>query len=441
LQARGSPTAVDAAIVSARGYGCIAKTELPNGIRILSEAIPGLASVAIGLWVENGSRHEEPAQSGLSHFIEHLFFKGTARRSAAQIAEEIDAVGGILNADTDREFTCYYAKVLGEHAPLATDLLADIFLESRFDPAEIAREKEVIFEEIAQIEDTPDDLVHDLFHQAYWAGHSLGFPVCGMRTTVEGFDRDACQRLLAARYRPNRIVVAAAGQVEHAVLVEEIAGRFGHLSGAAPLGGGAPPVAHAGVTVYERKLAQVQLCLGTRGVAVGDPERDAATVLNAALGDSPSSRLFQEVRERRGRAYSIDSFVSAYRDAGYIGVAAGTRARWVSEVVETVLAELKRIRCEGLGARDLERAKGKLKGTLLLGLETSDQRMERLALNEMYFGRELSTDEIAARIDTVTNDRIVALAERLFVPEGCALVLLGNLRGAAPDASVFGALG
>lgn len=441
LQAEGSPTAADAAIVPLRGCGRISRTELPNGIRILTEAMPGVASVAIGLWVESGSRHEQPAQSGLSHFIEHLFFKGTARRSAAQIAEEIDAVGGVLNADTDREFTCYYAKVLGPHASLAIDLLADIFLASQFDPDEIAREKEVVLEEIAQIEDTPDDLVHDLFHQDYWAGHPLGLPVCGTRATVERFDRDACMGLLAARYRPNRIVVTAAGQLAHAVLVEEIAGRFGHLTGAVPLGDGVPPVAHGGVTVYERKLAQVQLCLGTRGVAVTDPERDAATVLNAALGDSPSSRLFQEVRERRGRAYSIDSFVSAYRDAGYIGVAVGTRARWVCEVIETVLAELKRIRREGLGVRDLERAQGKLRGTLLLGLETSDQRMERLALNEMYFGRELSADEIATRIDAVTNDRIVALAERLFVAEGCALVLLGNLRGAAPDASVFGALG
>lgn len=441
LLAGGSATAVDAGSVSVRAQGRIAETELPNGIRILSEAIPDLASVAIGLWVESGSRHEQSVQSGISHFVEHLFFKGTARRTAAQIAEEIDAVGGVLNADTDREFTCYYAKVLGEHATLALDLLTDIFLESRFDPEEIAREKEVVFEEIAQIEDTPDDFVHDLFHQDYWAGHPLGLPVCGTRATVERFDRDACLALLANRYRPNRIVVAAAGQLEHATLVEEVAERLGHLTGAAPLGDGVPPLAHAGVTVYERKLAQVQLCLGTRGVAAADPERDVAAVLNAALGDSPSSRLFQEVRERRGRAYSIDSFVSAYRDAGYIGVAAGTRSRWVCEVVETVLGELKRIRREGLGARDLARAKGKLKGTLLLGLETSDQRMERLALNDMYFGRQLSAAEIATRIDAVTDDRIVALAERLFVPEGCALVLLGAVRGAAPDASVFATLG
>ncbi len=417
------------------------KSELPNGIRVLSEHMPDVAAVAIGLWVENGSRYETAAQHGLSHFIEHLFFKGTARRSAAQIAEEIDAVGGVLNADTDREFTCYYAKVLAEHVPLAIDMLADIFLESRFDGDEIAREKEVVFEEIAQIEDTPDDLIHDLFHRDYWRDHPLARSVCGTRATIERFDRDACLGLLRDRYRPNRIVVAAAGRIEHAALADAIDARFGHLRGEAALDGGSAPRPHAGVTVYERPLEQVQLCLGTRGVAITDPERDVAAVLNAALGDSPSSRLFQEVRERRGRAYSIDSFVSAYRDAGYIGVAAGTRARWVREVVEIVLGELKRIRREGLPAAELARAKGKLKGGVLLGLETTDQRMERVALNEMYFGRTVTADELARRIEAVTNDQIVALAERVFVPDGCALVLLGNVRGSAPDAGVFEALG
>ena len=424
-----------------RAEGRIEKTELANGIRVLSEEIPGIASVALGLWVEHGSRDETPAQNGLSHFIEHLFFKGTAQRSAAQIAEEIDAVGGILNADTDREFTCYYAKVLGEQSPLAIDLLSDIFLASRFDADEIVREREVVLEEIAQIEDTPDDLVHDLFHREYWREHPLGAPVCGTRTTVAGFDREACVALFRARYRPDRLVVAAAGQVEHAALVADIEARFGHLEGCAAVVDGSTPAPSSGVHVYERKLEQVQLCIGTRGVAVSDPAHDTVAVLNAALGDSPSSRLFQEIRERRGRAYSIDSFVSSYRDTGFIGIAAGTRAGWVREVVDVVLSELRRIRREGLPAAELARTKGKLKGTLLLALETSDQRMERLALNEMYFGRCVSPEEIARRIDAVGNDDVVAVAERLFVPEGCALVLLGNLRGQAPDPHVFEALG
>jgi predicted Zn-dependent peptidase len=424
-----------------RAPGRIQKTEFANGIRVLTEEVPGVASIALGLWVAHGSRDEAPTHNGLSHFVEHLFFKGTARRSAAQIAEEIDAVGGVLNADTDREFTCYYAKVLAEQTPLAVDLLADIFLCSRFDAGDIAREREVVLEEIAQIEDTPDDLIHDLFHRDYWRDHPLGAPVCGTRESVARFAREDCLALLATRYRPDRVVVAAAGSLRHAELVDRIAERFGHLEGTAVPSTETPPSVRAGVTVYPRKLEQVQLCLGTGGVAAADPDRDTVAILNSALGESPSSRLFQEIRERRGRAYSIDSFVSAYRDAGYIGIAAGTRARWIPEVIEVILGELRRVRREGLPAAELARAKGKLKGTLLLGLETSDQRMERLALDEMYFGRAVATDEIARRIDAVTNDHIVAAAERLFAPEACALVLLGDVGKHAPDADIFAALG
>jgi predicted Zn-dependent peptidase len=399
-----------------------------------------MMSAAIGLWVESGSRFESPSQNGLSHFLEHLFFKGTERRTAAELAAEIDAVGGVLNADTDREHTCYYAKVLGEHVPLAIDLLSDIFLASRFAPEEIAREKDVVLEEIAQIEDTPDDLINDLLHQAYWPEHAIGRPVCGTRDTVPGFDHAACRAWIERRYRPDRIVVAAAGDVRHAELVDEIGRRFGGLVGTAPLDDGVVPVPRPGVTVHRRRLEQVQLCLATRGTPVIDAERDAAIVLNSVLGDSPSSRLFQEVRERRGRAYSIDSFLCSYRDSGYVGIAAGTRPKWVAEVVEVVIGELARIRREGVASDELARAKGKLKGTILMGLETSDQRMERLALNEMYFGRQVDAAELASRLDAVTNEEIMALAGRLFTPDGCALVLLGNLRENAVDTGIFGGL-
>ncbi len=429
-----------AAPVDAAAGVRIDKTTLPNGIRILSERTPGMVSAAIGIWVENGSRYEAVRQNGISHFLEHLFFKGTERRSAVEIAETIDAVGGVLNADTDREHTCYYAKVLGEDVPLAVDLLSDIFLASRLAPEEIAREKDVVLEEIAQIEDTPDDLINDLFHEAYWPRHSLGRPVCGTRETVASFDREACRAWVQRRYRPDRLVVAAAGDVDHGVLVDEIATRFGGLTGSAPLEEGELPVAASGVTVHRRRLEQVQLCLGTGGVAVGDSDRDAAVVLNSCLGDSPSSRLFQEVRERRGRAYSIDSFLCSYRDTGYLGIAAGTRPRWVTEVVEIVVAELGRIRREGIPAAELARAKGKLKGTLLLGLETSDQRMERLALHEMYFGRQVTSAELGARIQAVSNDQIVATAARLFTPGSCAVVLLGDVKERVLDTNVFGGL-
>ena len=427
-------------MTSAESEPRVEKTTLPNGIRILSERLPAMASVALGLWVESGSRFESAAENGLSHFLEHLFFKGTERRSAAELAEEIDAVGGVLNADTDREHTCYYAKVLGEHTVLAIDLLSDIFLASRFAPEEIAREKDVVVEEIAQIEDTPDDLINDLFHLACWPEHALGRPVCGTRDTVAGFDQAACRGWVARRYRPDRLVIAAAGDVHHRQLVEEFGARLGTLAGSAPLVEGTPPLFGPGITVHRRRLEQVQLCLGTPGVAVTDPARDAAVVLNAALGDSPSSRLFQEVRERRGRAYSIDSFLCSYRDTGYLGIAAGTRPRWVAEVIEIVVGELARIRREGVPPAELARAKGKLKGTLLMGLETSDQRMERLALNEMYFGGQVTAAELAARLDAVGNDDVVALARRLFAPETCSLVLLGDLRGRPVDAGAFAGL-
>ena len=235
-------------------------------------------------------------------------------------------------------------------------------------------------------------------------------------------------------------MIAAAGDVVHERLVEEIARRFGDLQGHAPLEDSEAPVLKPGVTVHRRRLEQVQLCLATRGVSVTDADRDAAVVLNSTLGDSPSSRLFQEVRERRGRAYSIDSFLCSYRDTGYFGISAGTRPQWVPEVIEIVVGELRRIRNEGVPAAELTRAKGKLRGTLLLGLETSDQRMERLALNEMYFGRQVSADELAARLDAVGNDDVVAVARRLFTPDTCALVLLGDVRARAFDHGLFGGL-
>jgi predicted Zn-dependent peptidase len=427
--------------MTAGAAGDVRKTVLPNGVRIVTERMPGLASVAIGVWIESGSRHDGRERSGLSHFVEHLLFKGTARRSAAEIAQEIDAVGGVLNADTDREHTCYYARVLAEHAGLAIDLLSDMVLASRFDPVEVDREREVVLEEIAQIEDTPDEHVQDLFHAAYWPDHPLGRPICGTRDTVAVLDRAACLDLLARRYRPNRIVVAAAGRFEHEAVVEEITQRFGGLTGAAALEAEAPGPVRPGVTVHERRLGQVRLYLGTGGLAAADPRRTVAAVLNAALGDGASSRLFQEIRERRGRAYAVDSGLASYRDSGYLAVTAGTRSPWVAEVVECIVRELGRVRREGFSAAELERTKGRLKGALLLALESSDQRMEHLGLAEMYLGRCVPAEELAARIDAVTNDEIVALAGHVFVPDACALVLLGKPRGASLDASVFGALG
>jgi len=414
--------------------GSLRRTRLDNGIRVVTEQMPGTPSVTVGIWVENGSRHERSEQAGISHFLEHLFFKGTDRRSAAQIAEEADAVGGVLNAFTGKEYTCYYGKVLAEHLPVVQDLLADIFLHSRFDPEEVERERTVVLQEISQVEDTPDDYVHDLFAMRYWPEHPLGRPVCGREETVRRFQQQDFLNFLAERYQPDRILVAAAGQLEHEAIVDWVQAQFGRLYGTAREQDGGPPRAKPGVHYVEKPLEQVHLCLGLPGISQTAEERYAAYLLNTALGGGMSSRLFQEVREKRGRAYSVYSFLSSYSDAGYLGIYVGTSAEWAAEVVEVIVQELRRLKKEGLSAAELRRVKNQLKGNLLLGLETSDSRMTRIAKNEIYFGQDISPEEIASRIDATTNDEIVALAEALLREEQLALTLLGDLKGnALPD--------
>src|SRR5512143_1369695 len=318
----------------------VTRTRLDNGVRVITEAMPGVPSVTVGIWVENGSRYERPDQAGISHFLEHLFFKGTERRTAAQIAEEIDAVGGVLNAFTGKEYTCYYAKVLDEHLSLALDLLADVFTCSQFAEEEIERERTVIVQEISQIEDTPDDYVHDLFTQAFWPGHPLARPIAGTAETVSTFRRKEFVDFLAARYRPDRILVAGAGNLKHEALAEVVERQLGPLAGSAPILDGPAPVASRGVSIHQKDLEQVHLCFGASGVSQHDDDRYAAHLLNSALGGGMSSRLFQEIREKRGKAYTVYSFLASYLDAGYAGVYVGTSPAWVAEVVDVIRAEL-----------------------------------------------------------------------------------------------------
>ncbi len=415
--------------MSATNPPLVERAQLANGIRVVTEEMPGIPSVTVGLWVENGSRHERPEQAGISHFLEHLFFKGTERRSAAQIAEEADAVGAVLNAFTGKEYTCYYAKVLREHLPVVQELLADIFLHSRFDPEEIERERSVVLQEISQVEDTPDDYVHDLFALRYWPGHPLSFPVCGTAETVSRFGQEDFLSFVRARYRPNRMIIAAAGNVQHAEILAWAERAFGTLDGEAMNSNGEPPRPVRGVHYVEKQLEQVHLCLGTPGIPQTAAERYAGYLLSTALGGGMSSRLFQEIRERRGRAYSVYSFLSSYSDAGYLGIYVGTSAEWVAEVVEIILVELRKLQRDGLQPSELQRVKNQLKGNLLLGLETSDNRMTRIARNEIFFGRDVPAEEISARIDATTNDEIIALAKRLFDPSAMAVALLGDMKG------------
>ncbi|HXG52974.1 MAG TPA: pitrilysin family protein [candidate division Zixibacteria bacterium] len=406
-----------------------AKTLLDNGIRVVSHRMPNHRSVSLGIWVENGSRHEASDESGISHFIEHLLFKGTEERTAAQIAEEIDAVGGVLNAFTAKEHTCYYAKVLDEHLPLAVDLLTDIFLHSTFDAEEIERERSVILQEISQIEDTPDDYVHDLFSSDFFQDHPLGRPICGRAETVSSFSRDDFLRFFKSRYRPDRVIVAAAGRVNHDELVGAMAERLGE----APAGGGEParvtsPTTSSGMFRHVKSLEQVHLCLGVPGLAQSDPQRYAGYVLNAILGGGMSSRLFQEIREKRGKAYSVYSFSSSYYDVGYLGVYAGTSVEWAEEVVDLILKEIRSLAAGDIKDEEIRRTQGQLVGSMLLGLESTDSWMSHIARNEIYFGRAIDIDEICAGVRAVSRDEIVELASRLFRPDAMAISVLGDLK-------------
>ena len=418
----------------------IQKSVLANGVRIITEAMPQVVSSTIGIWVENGSRYEEPAENGVSHFIEHLLFKGTKKRTAAEIAEAFDRVGGVLNAFTGKEYTCYYAKVLGKDLEMATDVLADIFLESVFDPAEIERERQVVLQEISQAEDTPDDFIHDLFTENYWKGHPLALPIFGSVATVKKIDRDLLTSFMAARYRSSRVFIAAAGQVEHERLTAKCAGLFGVIAGNGKVEKISPPVDRPLVMNVEKKLEQAHICIGGPGISTAHPLRYAGFVLNTALGGGMSSRLFQEVREKRGRVYSIYSFISSFIDSGYFGVYAGTNPEWVDEVLEVTVAELRKVAHDGLTPAELSRAKSQLQGNMLLGMESTDSRMNRLARNEISFRRDVPLEELSEGIEAVTNDMIVELASTWFKPDKLAMVLLGDLKGRKLTAEVFAPL-
>ncbi|MGH7798331.1 MAG: M16 family metallopeptidase [Candidatus Binatia bacterium] len=407
-----------------------AKTVLDNGIRVVSHEMPDNRSVSLGIWVENGSRHESAAENGISHFIEHLLFKGTERRSAAQIAEEMDAVGGIINAFTSKENTCYYAKVLDENLPLAIDLLSDIFLHSSFDAEEIERERSVILQEISQAEDTPDDYVHDLFNLDFFQNHPIGRPICGRQETVTGFRREDIVKFFKARYRPEKVVVAAAGNIRHTTIVEEMAARLGSievtLKSASESGADTVPEMASGVYPHTKLLEQVHLCLGMAGIYQTHPKRYVGYVLNTLLGGGMSSRLFQEIREKRGKAYSVYSFSSSYKDVGYVGVYAGTSLESTEEVVELITQELKKLAAGEITDAELQRTQGQLVGSTMLGLESTDSWMSHIARNEIYFGKSITTDEICRRIRAVSRDDVIELASSLFQSNGRTLTLLGD---------------
>ena len=400
------------------------KTILPNGIRLVTEWIPHVRSVAVGVWVDTGSRHEPADRVGISHFIEHLVFKGTESRSAEDIARAVDSVGGQMDAFTTKEHTCFYVTVLDEHLPLATDLLTDILLHPRFDGGDIEREKTVVLQEFGMVEDTPDDVIHDLFAERVWPQHPLGRPILGDRKIVQALDRDTVLHYFRAEYCPERITIAAAGHVRHEQLVDLLGARFLDFRQPCAFRVAERPLLATSLDLVERPLEQVHFVLGGPGLEQDAPERYALFLLNTIFGGSMSSRLFQVVREREGLVYSIHSGNAAFRDSGLFYVYAGTEPAHFRRVVDLTLQELRALRLDGVTVDELRRAKDHLKGSLLLSLESTGSRMTRIAKQELYFRRSFTFDEILADIERVTVAEVQTLAERLLAGP-LSLVALG----------------
>jgi len=413
-------------IESGSGYQ---RTVLDNGIRVITEKIPYLRSVSIGVWVMIGSRDEQPDENGISHFIEHLLFKGTEKRTAFDIAKEIDSVGGTLNAFTGREYTCFYAKVIDHNLPLAIDLLSDIFLNSVMDLKDVEKERMVILQEIKMVEDTPDDYVHDLFNRVCWGDHPLGFPIYGNSELVQSFQRDQLYRFFKENYPPDRIIVCAAGNLEHQEVVDLIDETFGKIPKSNKTRTRNKPDPISTTNVWKRDLEQVHFCLGTKGLQYNHSLRFASYVLNTILGGGMSSRLFQEIRENRGLAYSVYSYLPTYIDAGLVVVYAGTNEGAFQEVIDLVLKEFKRLKNEPLKHEELETAKEQLKGNLLLSLESSDNLMTRLAKNEIYFKSYLPVATILKGIDEVKEETVQHLAGDIFDERFFCLTVLGPMNG------------
>jgi len=400
------------------------KTILPNGIRLVTEWIPHVRSVAVGVWVDTGSRHEPSDRGGISHFIEHLVFKGTESRSAEDIARAVDSVGGQMDAFTTKEHTCFYVTVLDEHLPLAADLLADILLHPRFDAGDIEREKTVVLQEFGMVEDTPDDVIHDLFAERIWPQHPLGRPILGDRKVVQALDRDTLLHYFRTEYCPERITIAAAGHVPHEQLVDLLGNRFLDFRQPGAPRAAEPPILTTTLDLIERPLEQVHFVLGGSGLEQDAPERYALFLLNTIFGGSMSSRLFQVVREREGLVYSIHSGNAAFRDSGLFYVYAGTEPAHFRRVVDLTLKECRSLRADGVTADELRRAKDHLKGSLMLSLESTGSRMTRIAKQEIYFRRSYTFDEILADIERVTVEDVKVLGERLLAGP-LSLVALG----------------
>lgn len=403
----------------------INKTLLPNGVKIISKKMPHIRSVSMGVWVNVGARDETNEQSGLSHFIEHMIFKGTARRSAYQIAKEFDAIGGLTNAFTAMEHTCYHAKVLDSHMETMVDILTDIFLNSAFDPQEVERERPVIFQEIGMVEDAPEEYVHVLAGRNFWGDHPLGRSILGTRENILNFDSRTIKEFFRRFYHPERIVIAVCGNVDHDRIVDLVGPAFGSIINGQNLPERNIPRISPCMRAHNRTLEQVHICLSTLGLSITDPRRFAFSLLNTLLGGNMSSRLFQEIREQRGLAYSVYSFISSHVDTGLFGIYTGVHPDNVQQAIELIVQTMSTICRTPISAAELQDAKEYTKGNLILASESVDNQMVRLAQNEIHFNDYIPIEWVIDQIEAVTAEDIQTLAQTLFTAEQSSATVLG----------------
>jgi len=400
------------------------KDHLTNGMPVVMETVKNMRSVVIGIWVKVGSRYELPVKNGISHFLEHMFFKGTKKRSAKDIAIEIDSLGGELNAFTSRETTTFYIKVLDEYLEGGLDLLSDIFLNSTFPEEDIEKEKKIIKEEIKMIEDTPDDYIHDLSNQTIWGNSDLGQPVLGRRETIRSFTKEDLLAHIRKYYGTRDTVAACAGNFDHERLISTLNKHFVHLRKGSEPEKSPPPEYSSKIEVFNKELSEAHLVLGLKGIPQASKERYILFTLNTIFGAGVSSRLFQEIREKRGLAYSIYSYVSSYLDTGMWGVYAGVSRKKVQEVIELILEQFHSLK-DTVTDRELQRAKNQLKGNIILGLESTSGRMNNIARQEIYYGGYYSPEEVMDEIDSITLQQVKELAERIIMKKYFSLTVYG----------------
>ena len=403
------------------------KTVLENGVKIISEKMDNIKSVSIGIWVNAGSRDEEKDENGVSHFIEHMIFRGTEKRNGLEIAKELDAIGGLSNAFTGKENTCFHARVLDKHLPQLSDIFSDIFLKSKFESDDVEREKKIILQEIAMVEDTPEDNIHVMFTRNFWMNHPIGMPILGTEENVLKIERDTIVRYMRKFYVPENVLIAAAGNVDHNYFVSQFETCFGSMAKSDSEYKRTTPESKSGFHLYYKNLEQVHVCIGGKAPSLRSEKRFALAVLNTILGGNMSSKLFQEIREKMGLAYSVYSFLSTYLDSGLLGIYVGSDQKNVNSILEIIKKEIINI-CKGnLNNKDLVAAKDHIIGGIYLGSESSDNRMMRNAKNEFLFQKYINHDELVSEFEKVKIDDVINVAFEIFCSDHINFAAIGSL--------------